>query len=166
MILSLKYNRYMNKHGFTLIELLVVISIIGILSSFSVVSLNSARIKARDALRKGDMASLRTALSLYNFENARYPICGTWDGTAADFGATIGDAVGDGSWCYSNGLGVDLTAGARPIMMIMPLDPQNPDNLLATNGTYIYRYVTDATGSEYALVYTLEEEGEKMIRGW
>jgi len=155
-----------NIKGFTLIELLVVISIIGILSSFSVVSLNSARVKARDALRKGDMAQIRTALSLYNFENAHYPICGTWDGTAVDFGATIGDVAGDGSWCYLNAVGADLTAGARPIMMIMPLDPRNPDNLAATDNTYIYRYVTDATGSEYALVYTLEEEGVKMIRGW
>ena len=166
MIFIKRYNRYINKHGFTLIELLVVISIIGILSSFSVVSLNSARVKARDALRKGDMAQIRTALSLYNFENARYPICGTWDGTLADFGATIGDAVGDGSWCYLNGVGVDLTAGARPIMMIMPLDPKNADNLAATDNIYIYRYVTDITGSQYALVYTLEEGGEKMIRGW
>ncbi|MCK4539945.1 prepilin-type N-terminal cleavage/methylation domain-containing protein [Candidatus Parcubacteria bacterium] len=155
-----------NTKGFTLIELLVVISIIGILSSFSVVSLNSARVKARDALRKGDMAQIRTALSLYSFENERYPICGTWDGTLADFGATIGDAVDDGSWCYLNGLGADLTAGARPIMMVMPLDPQNSDNLASTNNTYIYRYVTDAAGSQYALVYTLEEGGEKMIRGW
>ncbi len=152
-----------------MIELLVVISIIGILSSFSVVSLNSARVKARDALRKGDMAQIRTALSLYNFENAHYPICGIWDGAAADFGATVGDAVDDGSWCYLNKLGSPvsgLTAGARPIMMVMPLDPMNADNLATTNNTYIYRYVTDATGSEYALVYTLEEGGEKMIRGW
>ncbi|MCK5319878.1 prepilin-type N-terminal cleavage/methylation domain-containing protein [Candidatus Parcubacteria bacterium] len=161
--------KYIDKYGFTLIELLVVISIIGILSSFSVVSLNSARVKARDALRKGDMAQIRTALSLYNFENAHYPICGIWDGAAADFGATVGDAVDDGSWCYLNKLGSPvsgLTAGARPIMMVMPLDPMNADNLATTNNTYIYRYVTDATGSEYALVYTLEEGGEKMIRGW
>ena len=41
----------LSARGFTLIELLVVISIIGILSSFAVVSLNSARAKARDALR-------------------------------------------------------------------------------------------------------------------
>ena len=57
--------------GFTLIELLVVISIIGILSSFAVVSLNSARAKARDSLRKGDMAQIRTALNIYYDDNER-----------------------------------------------------------------------------------------------
>ena len=40
-----------NKKGFTIIELLVVISIIGLLSTISVVSLNGARIKSRDAKR-------------------------------------------------------------------------------------------------------------------
>ena len=42
--------RYANR-GFTLIELLVVISIIGLLFSIVLTSANSARAKARDALR-------------------------------------------------------------------------------------------------------------------
>lgn len=59
--------------GFTLIELLVVISIIGLLASVVLVSLNSARIKARDARRLADMKQMQTALGLYYQNNDRYP---------------------------------------------------------------------------------------------
>lgn len=165
-----KRNNKTGSKGFTLIELLVVISIIGILSSFAVVSLNSARVKARDALRKGDMAQLRTAMGLYYFDNDGYPVCGTFDDSLADFGANVGNNNGDGSWCYINvlgGPGGALTQGARPIMQVMPLDPMNADNVPASAGgddTYIYRYVSD--GYEYAIVYTLEEGGMQVIRGW
>ena len=51
--------------GFTLIELLVVISIIGILASVVLASLNTARDKARDSRRKVDVNQIITALVLY-----------------------------------------------------------------------------------------------------
>lgn len=64
----------MKKKGFTLIELLVVIAIIGILSSVVVVSLNSARAKARDAKRIADIGEIQKALVLYADSNAMaYP---------------------------------------------------------------------------------------------
>lgn len=63
----------MKKKGFTLIELLVVIAIIGILSSVVVVSLQSARVKARDAKRIADVDAIKSALSLYYDSNLSYP---------------------------------------------------------------------------------------------
>ena len=150
--------------GFTLIELLVVISIIGLLSSFAMVSLNVARQKARDALRKGDMAQLRTALYLYYDDNLAYPICGTWDDGRVDFGANVGNNSGDGSWCYINDLNTAMTTGARPLMSHVPRDPRNPTNDDSVDATYIYRYVSD--GNQYAAVYTLEDDGMQVVRGW
>ena len=59
--------------GFTLIELLVVIAIIGILSSVVLASLNSARLKSRDARRIGDIKQLQLALEMYYDSNNGYP---------------------------------------------------------------------------------------------
>jgi prepilin-type N-terminal cleavage/methylation domain-containing protein len=65
----------MKKHsGFTLIELLVVIAIIGILASVILASLNTARVKARDAARKQTAQQLRTAFELYYNDNGVYPL--------------------------------------------------------------------------------------------
>ncbi|MDP2709365.1 MAG: type II secretion system protein [bacterium] len=152
-----------NQTGFTLIELLVVISIIGVLSSFAVVSLNSARNKARDALRKADMTQMRTALNLYYDENLNYPACGSWDANAADFGA----AEAAGSTCYNGTLSSALTAGSKPYLGQLPKDPKNPNNSPAADAVYLYRYVGKSDGTEYALVYRVEENADlQIIRGW
>ncbi|MBY0328965.1 type II secretion system GspH family protein [Patescibacteria group bacterium] len=66
------------KRGFTLIELLVVIAIIGILASVILASLNSARIKARDARRMQDIRTLQTALAMYYSSNGSYPTAVGW----------------------------------------------------------------------------------------
>lgn len=59
--------------GFTLIELLVVISIVSLLSSIVLASLNSARIKGRDAQRKTDLKQIAAALELYYDAYGAYP---------------------------------------------------------------------------------------------
>ncbi len=61
-----------SKTGFTLIELLVVISIIGLLSSVVLASLNSARTKGADATVKTNLVNLRTQAALYYNTNASY----------------------------------------------------------------------------------------------
>ena len=63
--------------GFTLIELLVVISVIGLLASVILISLNSARIKARIAFRVATMKQIATALELYYDNNNGYPVVPT-----------------------------------------------------------------------------------------
>ncbi len=76
------------KKAFTLVELLVVIAIIGLLATLSVLSLNNARAKARDAKRVADVKQIMTALELYFNDSQEYTSTVTPGGTIAS-GSTI-----------------------------------------------------------------------------
>ncbi len=66
-------NTQKNNKAFTLIELLVVIAIIGLLATVVMVSLNSARKKARDTRRLEDFKQVSTALQMYYDDFGQYP---------------------------------------------------------------------------------------------
>ena len=71
------FSKRHNGGGFTLIELLVVISIIGVLATIVLVSLNSARLKARNVSRIQSIHALTTAFNLGIGNNVSFPSTGS-----------------------------------------------------------------------------------------
>ncbi|MEK7463400.1 MAG: prepilin-type N-terminal cleavage/methylation domain-containing protein, partial [Patescibacteria group bacterium] len=80
----------MNKHskGFTLIEVLIVISIIGVLSSLTLLGLGTFRASGRDVRRVTDLRQITNALELYYAKNGSYPATAGWEIALAKPAAT------------------------------------------------------------------------------
>ena len=104
-----------NQKGFTLIELLVVIAIIGLLSTLSIIALNSARARARDAKRISDVKQMQIALEMYYNENNAYPAS-----AAVVPGASI------------------ATSGSEPFLRAVPTPPEPYDGATCNTDTATY----------------------------
>ena len=130
MNLSLSKKSQTSK-AFTLIELLVVISIISLLSSVVLASLDTARSKARDARRIGDLKQLEIALEFNYDKYGEYT-----QSEARCIDTSIGSpgctaSYGTGDWSANSDLR-DLV-DKDSFMSTLPKDPIN-------NATYYYNY--------------------------
>jgi len=99
------------KNGFTLIELLVVISIIALLSSTILASLNTARAKARDAQILGDIHTLTTVMEFYYDDHGYYPPTSNSVNCCGNF--AIVQLKGDAT-------ALDLKTGLNPYLKQIP----------------------------------------------
>lgn len=139
-----------NKKGFTLIELLVVIAIIGLLSTLAIISLRSARVEARDAKRRADIATLQSALAVYHDRNDKYPLS-TCIEIEAKFYCLSTQAAGDPYWIPS-------------LQGYMTPPPEDPGGHSNTNwDQYIYFSTIDQ--STYTLFFMLENGPQEDVCG-
>jgi len=125
--------------GFTLTELLVVLTIIGLLITAALASLSSARARARDSRRVGEVNTLTKALALYLSIRDQYPQTG---------GALPGVVV-NGTDTVSNDLAeISLLQGNL-------IDPADGLTISGEPLAFHYYYFS-LDGNEYAITYCLE----------
>ena len=94
--------------GFTILELLVVIAIIGLLASIIMISLSSARAKARDTSRRAAVEQIRTALELYVSDHQSYPL----EDSATDLAAALAPVLVP---AYMPAISYDMTNISGPV---------------------------------------------------
>ncbi len=120
----------MKNRGFTLIELLVVIAVIGILASVVMASLNSARVKARNARRNSDIKQLVNAFNLGLDGSGTLPNPGTSNWHCVS--ATCYD-----NWASPYPAHATVDAYLAPYLPTKPTDPTGGSR---GYGGYLYFY--------------------------
>ena len=123
------------KKAFTLVELLVVISIMAILTIITVSQFRTARKRANDVARKGDLNSVAKALQLY----------------FADYGVMPAEDEINDKW------GLEFKDGDYTYMIKLPTEN--------TEGWPQYCYKTDAARKKYALFAKLEVQSDEECKG-
>lgn len=130
--------------GFTLIELLVVIVIIAILLGLSLMGIQGARKSSRDARRKADLETVRSALELYKADKHNYIIVSGigW--------VNIATGTGPNGYLFRDEI--------KTYLAEVPEDPRGVVNNACTSTTdnsgYFYR--TLDSGTTYEIVVGLE----------
>ncbi len=141
--------------GFTLVELLITIGIIGILATVTVVSIGSARAKARDAKRLSEVKAIQTALTIYQNEKQYFPNSG---------GATLLLGTTQGSY----GVLCDTDAGFQTnkdackvyFMEHVPGDPMSKPG-----SVYEYKYTDSPDYQTYTIDFRLESDQGQLKAG-
>ena len=159
--------RWKNKiGGFTLIELLVVISIISLLSTVVMASLNSARSKGRDSERLQSMRELRNALELYKSDHGSYP--GNDGSVWGEYAPYDYYPSGDSE----DGAGLNAALVANKYISSLPKKDTNYNFIkfyIKTNGLQLGYSCGDSISDgtyDYFLVWTVENPDNKLQNAW
>jgi prepilin-type N-terminal cleavage/methylation domain-containing protein len=145
--------------GFTLIELLVVISIIGLLSSVVLASLNSARAKAKDAAVRQSMTQFRILLEQEYNDTGSYADLQTM----ADFapGSTPGDGF---DTCDSIGTISKYSSQAREMCKNIIKNNFDTNNFINPGASFMARN-DGGSNNKYSVVVWLPGEQKFLCMG-
>ena len=132
-IMNIKSITAKERNGFTLIELIVVITIISLLTIVTVSQFQTAKKKANDVARKGDINAVSKALQMYFNDYGYFPAQNeiVWGGTFED-------------------------SSANPPYVYMKKMPR--ENYVPTKP---YCYKVSADGKKYGLYAQLENTTDK-----
>lgn len=133
-----------NKNGFTLVELLIVISIISILTVITVTQFQTAKKKANDVARKGDLNAVSKALQMYFTDYGVFPPAS---------GAT-GGSIGLNQSSFWGGVFEDQTVNPSYVYM-----KKLPVENVSANPPYCYKVSVDL--KKFALFAQMENLVDK-----
>ena len=120
-----------HRKGFTIVELLIVIVVIGILAAITIVAYGNIQSKAKFNKINTELVAMRKLINMHKAENGTYPNTG-------------------GSWRYQRVDGDNFIPGVVPAYANKL--PQVTDTPIGGNTNDTYIYISNATGTAYALM--------------
>lgn len=150
--------------AFTLVELLVIIFIIGLLASIVIVSVRSARTKGRDARRRVDLETMRTAMEFYKDKTGTYKLAKS-DGTFASRLSYPSSSWLQGGWLsaesggsYPAGQSATNVLIDRGIISSIIVDPGNSSRICSSSASNCYAYLYTVKDSGHYCIYAQLEK--------
>ena len=140
--------------GFTIVELLIVIVVIAILAAISIVAYNGVQSRARDSIRKQDLAQLSKATKLYYVDKGDYVQAG------CGFTTTLSPGNEGSGWLPSDYDGSDPTFISINACLMnsghLAKELRDPSGLGSCSGLGCYAYMKASCASGTYLYAHLE----------